>query len=149
MDAPVFVVLNSDGTPKQGFNLLALLTNEKSGKSYFCPNGEGSPGQIFAFGVKVDASLLPLGVNTRIGLKTDDGVITEITRTDGKRGEKRLATPTIQHGGETWHVSPGQSSLRQLDDGTLNLRLNVVRGEAGNFGGGNKRAVLKPEAVSL
>lgn len=149
MDAPVFVILNQDGTPKTGYALLTFATNEKTGKSYFIPNGEGSVGQIFSFGVKVDADLLPLGVNTNIGLKTDDGVIIPITKTVGKRGEQRLATQTFTHGGDTWHVSPGQCSLRQLDDGTLNLRLNVVRGEAGSFGGGNKRAPLKVPTVQV
>lgn len=150
MDAPVFVILREDGTPKTGYNLLTLGTNEKSGKSYFIPNGEGTPGQIFAFGVKVDADLLPQGVNTHIGLKTDEGVIVPIRRTPGKTdAHKRLATDTFTHGGEAWHVSPGQSVVHQLGDGTLNLRLNVVRGEAGSFGGGNKRAPLKVETVQV
>lgn len=149
MDAPVFVTLNEDGTVKQGYALLYWATHPKSNKSYFIPQGEGSVGQIFTYGVKVDADLLPLGVNQRIGLLTDAKELVEITRTDGKRGEKRLATPSFTHGAETFHVSPGQCSLSQQEDGTLNLRLNVVRGEAGTFGGGNKKAPLQVEKVAV
>lgn len=150
MDAPVFVILNQDGTPKTGFALLKFVTNESSKKSYFVPAGDGSPGQIFKFGVKVDATIFPLGVNTQIGLKTDEGVIVPIRLTPGKDDTlRRLATDTFTHGGEVWHVNPGTSVVHQLGDGSLNLRLNVLRGEAGAFGGGNKKAPLQVETVSV
>lgn len=138
MGNPILVV---DG---QGFDLFDYVTNPKNGKSYFVPKSDQSSGQRFGFGVAVDAEIFPKGIHSTVGILDDSGTVVPLKGVIGKnKGGNDVVrfSANLTINGEPMHVANGTgSSLSQRGDGSMNLRLNIVKGHIGTGFDGQAQA---------
>lgn len=133
MGNPILVV---DG---QGFDLFDYVTNPRNGKSYFVPKSGQSSSQRFGFGVAVDAEVFPKGIHSSVGILDDSGKVVPLVGTIGKNkagNDVVRFSANLTINGEKMHVGNGTgASLSQKGDGSMNLRLNIVKGHLGSFNG--------------